>query len=164
MLHKCELEIKADLRFPLNEDKTLVFVGWCIKRGLKGKTITSYLSGLKSFHISKGFGAIELLSPLVKQVITGRVNMPDKSSNCKRLPCTLNILKLLKAKLRLSKLNVGVQLLVWAVSCLAFYGVFRCGELLSKSSLQFDKRFTLLKRDISINQSKEIDMLFIFIL
>lgn len=158
MLEKCEFETGADLSFPLDEDKTLIFVGWCIERGLKGQTIKSYISGLKSFHISKGFGSIDLLTPMVKQVIAGRLNMPEKRVKVKRLPCTINILKLLKAKLRLSKLSVGVQLLVWAVSSLAFYGAFRCGELLSKYSLQFDKKFTLLKKDISIHQSKEIDM------
>ena len=163
MLKKCERDIGVELCFPLNENKILCFTGWCIERGLKGGTIKSYISGLKSFHISKGFGAVELLSPLVKQVISGRVNMPENSAKLKRLPCTIPILKLIKAKLRLSAWSAGVQLLVWAVCSLAFYGAFRCGELLSKSAQQYDKRFTLLKKDISIHHSKEIDMLLFYI-
>ena len=73
MLLECEAKIRADLSLPLNENKTLIYVAWLIDKGLKGATIKSYLSGLRSIHISKGFGAVELLTPLVKQVIVVKV-------------------------------------------------------------------------------------------
>jgi hypothetical protein len=157
LLQLCQKETKYNLSLPLSEEKTLIFISWCIKRGNKGSTIKVYLAGLRSLHIEKGFSLVDLYTPMVKQVIKGRENMPISSSTNQRLPCTLSILRLLKSKLRTSKLLINVQLLIWCIATLSFFGAFRIGELLCKNTTKFDPDFTLTKRDLCITETKEID-------
>ena len=156
MLLKCQVETKLDLSLPLNELKVLTFISWCIKKDNKSSTIKVYLAGLRSLHIEKGFSSINFCTPLVKQVITGRENMPVTSSAKKRLPCTLAILKLLKSKLRSSKILVNIQLTIWCICTIAFFGAFRIGELLCKNTTFYDPAYTLLKQDLSLTKTKGI--------
>lgn len=155
LLELCKKETGFDLSLPLSEEKTLVFISWCIKRNNKSTTIRVYLAGLRSLHIEKGFTCIDLYTPLVRQVIRGRENMPISSRPKVRLPCTLSILRLLKAKLRSSGLLTNIQLTIWSVCTLAFFGAFRIGELLSKCTGEYDPDYTLTKKDISITKSKD---------
>lgn len=164
LLELCQRETNYDLSLPLCEDKTLIFVSWCIKRKNKSSTIKVYLAGLRSLHIERGFISIDLYTPLVKQVVRGRENMPFSNSTKLRLPCTLSILRLLKSKLRVSNLLINIQLTIWCVCTIAFFGAFRIGELLCKNTKKYDPDFTLMKKDLSITKTKEIDFMLVCLL
>ena len=155
LLELCQKETNYDLSLPLCEIKTLIFVSWCIKRNNKSSTIKVYLAGLRALHIEKGLLVTNLYSPLVSQVIKGRENMLISNNHNIRLPCTLSILRLLKTKLRNSKLLTDIQITIWCISTLAFYGAFRMGELLCKSTKEYDPNYSLTKKDISISKTKE---------
>ena len=58
MLLKCKEEFPDSFQFPLSERDILIYIGWNIDRGLKAKTIRSYLSGLKTMHRAKGWGEL----------------------------------------------------------------------------------------------------------
>lgn len=155
MLNKCQEHVNKDLSLPLDESKTLIFVAWCIDKGNACSTIKSYLSGLKAMHNSEGLGDITLLTPMVEKVLLGKDHMPEEKISQKRLPCTLNSLRLLKVKLRSSSLQIHSQIAIWALCSLAFFGAFRIGELLCKYTQSYDPAYTLLKKDVSIKKTKE---------
>ena len=154
LLELCQTETRKILSLPLDEDKTLIFIAWLIKRGLKARSINSYLSGLRMLHLSKGETPPILRSDLVKQVIEGRVHIDFINDRIlgkpKRLPVTPTILKLIKLELKDSNLSKETKRLLWVVSTLAFAGGFRVGELLARVESTFDPLYTLLGQDIKI--------------
>jgi hypothetical protein len=155
MLLQCSSDTNSDLSLPLSEDKTLIFIAWCIEKGNAVSTVRSYLSGLKTFQVANKFGEQELLTPLVNKVLQGHEHMPKaKAGSSKRLPCTISILKLLKTKLRIAKLDKQIKLLIWSACTIAFYGAFRMGELLCKSVSTYDPRYSLLRKDVTIIKCK----------
>ena len=134
LLALCEVNTKKDLSLLLDQNKTLVFIAWLINRGLKARTINSYLSSLRMLHLSEGLTPPTLRTDLVKQVIEGRVHIDSTMGRLeakpKRLPVTPTILKLIKLELKNSTLTKESKRLIWAVSSIAFSGGFRVGELL----------------------------------
>lgn len=151
MLSKCSDELMFSYDFPLKEETILTFIAWCLEKRNTASTIKSYLSGLRQAHIALGLKGLNLNTDLVHQVLTGSANIALSSkSNKKRVPCTLNILKLLKAEIKASSLSNSMQILVWSVCCIAFFGAFRMAELLSKRTSCYNPDFTLLKKDVKL--------------
>ena len=157
-LHRCSEETNADLSFPLDESKTLTFVGWLVKRGLAGSTINSYLSGIRQAHITEGHHPPNLRSPLITQVIEGMKKVDNikkqEGEKPKRIAMTPLILRTWKAELRISDYSDCDKLMMWAVSTLAFSGTFRCHELLARYNNSFDPQYTLLAKDIQAKSVK----------
>ena len=132
MLKKCKEDFPDSLNFPLSERDILIYIGWNINRGLKANSIKSYLSGLKTIHRANGWGELVIDTPLINCVLKGQVNLnieqaKDFTEANKRLPCTLEILKLLKQEIRLSDLNNHDKIVVWSTCSLLFYGALRGG-------------------------------------
>ena len=161
ILNLCRSELEEEMAFPLDERDILIFIGFCIKRGNTGNTVKSYLSGLKKFHIALGFQKFEYLTPLVKEVLEGQNKkitrfrgkggqVEGKKGQGVRLPCTMNILKLIKLELRLANLDPDEKIVVWATCTLAFFGALRMSELLCKDKNEYDPLDTLQKRDVKI--------------
>ena len=154
MLELCENQTSKDMTLPMNEGQTLSFIAWLVKRGLKARSINSYLSGLRMLHLTQGVELRNLRSELVKQVIEGQIhidsinNRLDKKQS--RLPVTPTILKLLKMELKDSGLSKEEKRLLWSVSTIAFAGGFRVGELLARVEASFDPLFTLLGEDVKL--------------
>ena len=53
---------------------TLNFIGFLLKRGLKGDTIASYMSSVRTVHIYKGYSCPALKDDVVEAVIGGAKN------------------------------------------------------------------------------------------
>ncbi len=160
MLAKCGTDTGEVMELPLSQVQVLKFVDWLINtRGAKHGTVCSYLSGIRQLHLTAGHENINIRSELVNLVLAGQKNKEtlQEKSNGKpnRLPVTITVMKLLKAELRNSCMEVEEKLLTWAVSCLAFNGGFRIHELLSKEENQYDERTTLLDKDIRIVTDEE---------
>ena len=154
MLEKCSKETGSLMKFPLNEEKILIFIGWLLNRGLSAATLNSYLSGIRQAHLAAGVLLPSLRSPVVNQIIQGATNLDAlKRRNQlkpKRLPVTPTVLKLIKAELRSSTFATEDQRLIWAVCLLAFMGCFRIHELLSRKATSFDPNYDLLGRDLNL--------------
>ncbi len=151
MLSNCADELMFSYDFPLTEETILTFIAWCLRKGNTANTIKTYLSGLRQAHIALGLKGQNLHTDLVHQVLTGSTNIAISSKLKQiRVPCTLNVLKLLKAEIKASSLSNSMQILVWSVCCIAFFGAFRMAELLCKKTSCYNPCFTLLKRDVKL--------------
>ena len=149
MLIKCQDHFGEQFSFPLSERELLLFIGWNIERGLKSSTIKSYLSGLKAIHKAKGLGVLCTDSIFINDILTGRHNLDVSNkviSPNTRLPCTLEILKLLKQEIRLADYPNHDKIVMWASCSLLFYGAMRSNELLCQDEEFFDINSDLLNR------------------
>ena len=158
MLNKCKEELKENMSLPLEERDILIFVGFCINRDNKVGTVKSYLAGLKKYHMALGFPKFEYMTPIIKEVLEGHENKvnsrvtPVGGGLVKkfRLPCTLNILKLIKIELKMSTLDPQEKIVTWAACTLAFYGALRGSEVLCDDKNEYCPNDILQKRDVKI--------------
>ena len=148
----CQEETGADMTLPFDLNKTLEFIGWMIRRKLKSSTMSTYLSGIRMYHIAMGHNEPSLREAMVKLILKGQNNI-DKlrtrlSGKPGRLPVTVTMMKLLKLKLQRVDWPIEVVRLFWSVACLAWAGSFRIHELLSRTKTEVDPQITLLWEDV----------------
>ena len=72
---------------------------------------------------------------------------------------TLPLLKILGHEISKKSWSADTKLVVWAAMCVAFFGSFRMGELLSKSSGSFNPSDTLLWENIRFLKDGSIQIL-----
>ena len=156
MLQRCREDTGTVMHLPLTEKDVRLFVAWLIKRDLQARTISSYLSGIRMFHLRKGLYIPALRSDLVKQVLEGRVHLDAIRRRIEdkpvRVPVTPTLLKLIKLELKSANLSKGDKRLIWAIFCVGFAGGFRIHELLARQESRFDPLFTLLNKDITVKR------------
>ena len=46
-VRECEKETSKDLSLPWSQIKLAIFTGWCLKRGLRDKTVENYISKVR---------------------------------------------------------------------------------------------------------------------
>ena len=136
----------------------VVLVSYLLSLGtLKAKTIESYLSALRVWHLTKGFFVQNLRPDIVKSLLTGKGHLDDDidRDDFGRMPVLLEHLDLLHAILPLDKtLTENQKQAFWAICVLAFFGSFRITELLSKNARTIDPKNDLLRRDVEILERK----------
>jgi hypothetical protein len=157
MLAKCAKETGKKMELPLSQADLLEYIGWLIsERNVKAGTVNSYLSGLRQLHILKGMDPPNMRSGLVRLLLQGKKNMDNiqtrKEDQVKRLPITMNVMRLLKEEIRRWPVALDQKLLTWAIATVAFHGAFRIHELLCRTEAVFDPDFTLLTDDIKVVQ------------
>jgi len=156
MLLRCSTR-HGKLKFrTIGHSDILEFVGWLVhKRGVKAKTVDSYLAGVRQLHILRGLEPPKIRTELVKFILRGQQNkdsIADRQT-AGRLPMTIHVMRLLKNALVEWEVRTERKLLVWAVATVAFHGGFRIHELLSKQECSFDPDFTLLTEDVQLSKS-----------
>ena len=154
-MDRCEADTGMSMSMPLGHTQVVAFVGWLlVRRGVRGATVESYLSGLRKVHLAQGYDVPCLRPELVKSVIAGAKNMSAIKDRAmerpRRLPVTLDLLKLLKIELNDLDEDIYFKRLIWAVACLLFFGAFRVHEVLSTEHDTFDPDFTLLHEDVTL--------------
>lgn len=153
MLERCQEETDSRFELPMKEKDVLLFLAWLVERGLQARTISSYLSGIRMFHLRSGFYIPALRTELVKQILEGRTHLDAVSRRLGekpvRLPVTPTILKLIKLELKETDLSKENKRLFWTVATVGFAGGFRIHELLAVQEATFDPLFTLLGSDIT---------------
>ena len=159
-LGRCQEETGVDMSLPLGQGQVVAFVGWLLcRRGVRGSTVESYLSGLRAVHLAQGHDVPCLRPAVIKSVLTGAKNISaieDKAGlRPRRLPVTLDLMKLLKIELVELEESAYFKRMVWAVACLLFFGAFRVHELLALRCDSFDPDFTLLHEDLIIHEAVE---------
>jgi hypothetical protein len=142
---------------PLNQNKILLFITWLLQeRKVKGTSIESYISGLRTIHQAQGLTVPEIRPDIVKSILSGakQQNNIENRVNPKprRLPMTLTALRVLKNELNGQNLVKADIRMLWAVSCLAFFGSFRMGELLAEKADEYDPNFTCLAKDVVMEE------------
>ena len=157
-LRRCEEETGIDMSLPFDSNKVLEFIAWMKARNLKSKSMSSYLSGIRMYHIASGFTEGVLREPLVKLILKGQANLEKIESLIGRkkgkLPVTINVMKLLKVRLGKVSWPMWEVRLLWAVMTMAWSGSMRVHELLSKKKSSFDAQTTLVWRDVKFAKVK----------
>ena len=157
-LLQCQKDTKTNMELPLSQSQILIYIDWLIRtRKVKSTTINSYLAGIRQLHLVKGIEPPNIRSAAVRMILRGKSHMDsiqDRAlTKAKRLPMTLNLMKLLKAKIRTWNETEDTKLLTWAVCTAAFHGSFRIHEILTRELRTFDPDFTLLRRDVRMTNS-----------
>lgn len=153
-------ENKIGFSLPVSHSVLLGFVHWlAYKKQLKAGTISSYLAGIKKLYVVNGIPEPNLRTDLVQMVLHGRKNIEAadrlRGNKQQRQPVTPDILLLLKNRLIHWQASTWDKVTSWTVATLLFHGALRGGELLSKSTEQFDPAFTLLRQDLKLVVDKE---------
>ena len=142
-------ETKTNYTWPLKENIINGFVVWCgSTQKLSHNTVKSYILALSKIQKMKGLGPIKFAKTLAENLNIGIRNM-NKKPLSKHNTISFKKIIVLREKIFSSnhcKLN---KKCLWAACCTAFFGSFRCGELLAKGSLNFDKFSDLTWKDIS---------------
>lgn len=153
-LVNCQRRVGRRFRFPMAEPEIVLFVAYLLStEKLKASTIENLLSALRMLHLSEGFFAPALRPDMVKILLTGRGNEDARIARSKpgRLPVTLNVMELIRLRLRQDKRkDEKEKSLIWAVCTIAFTGGFRIGELLSKRARSIDPDYDLQKKDVKV--------------
>jgi hypothetical protein len=155
MLAKCAKETGKKLEPPLSQSDLLEYIGWLMgERKVKASTINSYLSGIRQLHILKGMEPPNIRTGIVRLLLQGKRNMDNiadrKEEKVKRLPITMNVMRLLKEEVRRWNVALDQKLLIWAIAAIAFHGAFRIHELLCRIESEYDPDFTLLTEDMKV--------------
>jgi len=152
-------ENKIKFELPVSEAVITGYVHWLvIIKKKKSSTVSGYLAGIRKLHIIKGMPVPVIRTELIQMVLKGGKNIEDaerlRSGGHERQPVTPDILELIKIRLRSWDSAEVDKCMVWTVCTLLFHGAFRGGELLCKSSHQFDPAFDLLRKDIVLVSDK----------
>jgi len=160
MLARCCQEKDIELTLPIKEETTMAFIHWLIfHRKVKAGTIENYLAGIRQFHSANNIQGAELRTERIKTILKGLRNKEMAKSRRegteRRKPITIDMLKLLKARLSESDYKGVDQRLIWTVSSLLFHGAFRAHELMCKIENSFDPAFSLLGQDAVLLKEKD---------
>ena len=157
-LKKCQEETGIDMSLPMEPNKILEFIAWMKARGLSSRSMSSYLSGVRMYHIASGFSEGVLREPMVKLILKGQANMEkiEKIVGVRKgkLPVTISVMKLLKVRLAKVSWPMWEVRLLWAVMTVAWSGSTRVHELLSKQKSTYDVQTTLLWKDVKFTSVK----------
>ena len=157
-IKSCQVYTRKRFSFPFTDQMVTVLVSYLLSLGtLKAKTIESYLSALRVWHLTRGHFVQSLRPDIVKALLTGRGHLDDEidRDDFGRMAVLIEHLDLLSVILPLDKiLTENQKQAFWAVCVIAFFGSFRITELLSKNARTIDPKVDLMRTDVEILQRK----------
>ena len=113
-------------------------------------TIKSYLAAIRYCQITRGMGNPGIHSmPQVEYMLNGAKKATPESSRC-RFPITPAILTELKGSWKRDP-NIRNAKMLWAASCLCFFGFLRSGEITCPSEHTFDPLSNLCFSDVRVD-------------
>ena len=135
----------------MTEQILLAFVAFLFKEGLVAGTVKLYLAAVRHAQIALGFGDPRIASmPKLEYVMRGLRKATATRGKRARLPITPTMLRKLKASWeRLPCREDAVML--WAASCLCFFGFLRLGEVVVPSDSSYDPEVHLNFEDVRVN-------------
>jgi hypothetical protein len=134
------------------------FTSWALTtRLLSPQTVNVYLADLKLAHKLKNMDSSQFNDFYLKSMIKGAERLALYSSICKktRLVLSYPLLKLLGNEIAVSDWSDDSKRIFWTASCLAFFGSFRLGEILSPNESTFGKE-TLTWEDIQLFENHAV--------
>jgi len=136
--------------YPTTENALMLFVAYLHGEGLSPSTIKCYLAGVRHGQIKAGFGNPHIAQmPQLEYVLKG-VKRLTKLGSRTRLPITPPILRELKRIWEKEAVNPDMKML-WAASCLCFFGFLRSGEVVTATVESYDPEVHLCYGDIRID-------------
>lgn len=139
---------RAQIKLPigqLNEQDLLRYIAYLFSFNLKGATIAVYISALRSFYTRNSWGTTVFSTPKVlhtlKATSLSRPSVPNGR------PITLDDLRIIQSQLNSS---LSDDRCIWAVTCLAFFGLLRGSKYLAKTGRHLSDPSQLTWADISI--------------
>ena len=136
--------------FPTSEKVLLLFVGFLHQQQLAHGTIKSYLAAVRYEQIAQGMGNPNISTmPQLEYVLKGLKKATPASSR-RRLPITPDILLRLRQVWQQDPKPHNAKML-WAASCLCFFGFLRSGEIVSPSEKTFDPLTHLCFSDVRVD-------------
>ena len=140
----------------MTTSQILAFLAWLVKRNLAANTINSYLSALRTIHLTKEVDCDALRPPIVAAILEGRAHIDSVrmrlENKAQRLSVTPSVLRLLRVCLNSWDKDDQTIHLIWSICLICFFGGFWIHEILSRLEGSFDPCFTLLHQDIKIVQ------------
>jgi len=126
--------------WPLSINVVNNFTNWALtEKKLKANTVSKYLSSLSLFHSIRGLDQDCCFNKINKLMLKGAENLESlQPVKNKRNIMTLPLLKILGHEIANCNWTAYKKQLVWTISCLAFFGSFRIGELLCNIEDSFD--------------------------
>ena len=143
--------------WPINENIRNGFVIWCFDQGkVSANTVDKYLVHLNSIQSFLGFKKFKKSKNLTKTLLKGFKNANSLKNNKFNSPTrkaiTFHLLKEIKSKIVSTFKEKILAKTFWCICCMAFFGCFRLGEILTKNKKVFDPNVDLLWKDIKIHR------------
>jgi hypothetical protein len=145
--------------WPLPVETICKYVNWCfVTKKLEASTIRSYLANLATIHRLKNFDAANFTSFLVKTHVRGVENLSLMKGVNKRTrrAMTLPVLKILGHEIAKKNWSANSKIVVWAAMCVAFFGSFRIGEILSKFEFSFNPIETFIWKNVKFLEDESV--------
>ena len=136
---------------PLTEQRLCQFVTKLAEEGLSHQTIQSYLTGTRQLQLAANLPEPHIGSmPKLEQVLKGIKVVKSRSvaQARTRLPITPDILQRMRRVLD-QQPHAFNHIMLWAASCLCFYGFLRCGEITVPSAIGYDPGSHLSLGDVA---------------
>jgi hypothetical protein len=136
------------------------FIGWCKEKGkLKPNSVKVYLGALKKLaelkkQLERGGGDL-----LEKGLLKGYENLSrGKFMGTKWITTPVDVKILDRIRKGIAKMGWtrGSEICLWAATLVAFWGVFRLGEIFSSKEDCYDKFSDLLWRDVTKSDHQKI--------
>ena len=144
----------------MTEQLLCCYAAYLAEEGLAPSSIKSYLAVVRDRQLSLGLPEPREQSslPLLKRVQAGigRVRL-SRGRPCKqRLPITTHMLRQMKVAVEVMA-HEG-KLVLWAICCVAFFGLFRLGELLLDAKTSFNTQIHLAWGDVAVDDRQNPTM------
>ncbi len=137
--------------FPVCERSLSFFVAFLYGEGLMAGTVKCYLSAVRHTQIALGLGDPHVSAmPQLEYVIKGLKKKTAGRSSRDRRPITPPILRQLKRVWESAADQFNAAML-WAASCMCFFGFLRSGEVVVPSDSGFDATVHLAYGDVKLD-------------
>ena len=139
--------------FPTSEHILCLFVARLFQDGLSSASVKCYLSAVRYTQIASGFGDPRLASmPQLEYVTKGLRRQSAKGAGTLRLPITPQILLKLQSVWKSHPVLFDATML-WAASCMCFFGFLRSGEVVAPSDTGYDQLYHLSVGDVRVDST-----------
>ena len=147
--------ISLDVKPPLWEDRTTLFIGFLIKSGMQSSTVKSYVSAIKKTLITDGYAWDDSLV-LVRSLAKACRIINDKVRT--RLPIQCSLLEMLLFEMQRyfgAKKQWYLEIMFKCMFAISYYGLMRIGEVTRSQHV-------LRARDVHVGMNKDKILLLLY--
>ena len=141
--------------FPTKETTLSAFIAHLYREGLAASTVKSYLAAVRHAQIALGLGDPKMAGmPQLEYVTKGLHKKTAGRQKRTRLPITPPILRRMKIVWEQMPCRKDACML-WAASCLCFFGFLRMGEAVVPSDTEFNPMVHLTYQDVEAESTSQ---------